>query len=89
MRSSGTAQAADDAAARRHGPDHLARAGTRPAALAAGGPAAIARIQRLLAPPQQRQARLARLATTAGLLLLAAIACLPLIIAACEATAHP
>src|SRR5581483_3535026 len=54
------AEMAADAAARRHGPDHLAkalvilaRAGTRPAALAAGGPAAIARIQRLLAPPRQ------------------------------------
>jgi Zn-dependent protease with chaperone function len=88
--------AADDAAARRHNPDHLAealvilaRSGARPAALAAGGPVAIARIQRLLAPPQRRQARLARLAATAGLLLPAAIACLPLIIAACEATAHP
>ena len=88
--------AADDAAARRHGRDHLARAlvilaraGTRPAALAAGGPAAIARIQRLHDPPRQRQARLARLAATAGLLLPAAIACLPLIIAACDATAHP
>lgn len=88
--------AADDAAARRHGPDQLAsalvilsRAGTRPAALAAGGPAAVARVQRLLAPPRQRQARRARLAATAGLLLPAAIACLPLIIAACDATAHP
>jgi len=88
--------AADDAAARRHDPDHLAaalvilaRAGTRPPALAAGGPATIARIQRLLAPPQQRQARRARLAATAALLPPAAIACLPLIIAACDATAHP
>jgi Zn-dependent protease with chaperone function len=88
--------AADDAAARRHDPDHLAtalvilaRAGTRPAALAAGGPAAIARIQRLLAPPRQRQARRARLAATAALLLPAAIAFLPLLIAACDATAHP
>lgn len=88
--------AADDAAARRHGPGHLAtalvilaRAGSRPPALAAGGPAAIARIQRLLAPPRQRQARRARLAATAALLLPAAIACLPLLIAACDATAHP
>jgi Zn-dependent protease with chaperone function len=87
--------AADDAAARRHDPGHLAaalvilaRVGTRPPALAAGGPAAIARIQRLLAPPQQRQARRARLAA-AALLFPAAIACLPLIIAACDATAHP
>ncbi len=88
--------AADDAAARRHGAGHLAealvtlaRSGTRPAALAPGGPAAIARIQRLLAPPQQRQAWYARLAATAGLLLPAAIACLPLAIAACAATGHP
>jgi len=88
--------AADDAAARRHDPDHLAaalvilaRAGTHPPALAVGGPAAIARIQRLLAPPQQRQARRARLAATAALLLPAAIAFLPLLIAACDATAHP
>ena len=88
--------AADDAAARRHGRDHLAkalvilaRAGARPAALAAGGPAAVARIQRLLAPPQQRQVRHARLAAAAGLLLPAVIASLPLIIAACDATAHP
>ena len=88
--------AADDAAARRHDPDHLAaalvilaRAGTHPPALAVGGPAAIARIQRLLAPPRQRQARRARLAATAALLLPAAIAFLPLLIAACDATAHP
>lgn len=88
--------AADDAAARRHGPDHLAkalivlsRAGTRPPALAAGGPAAIARIQRLLAPPHERRARRARMAAAAGLLIPAAIACLPLIIAACDATARP
>jgi Zn-dependent protease with chaperone function len=81
--------AADDAAARRHGRDQLARAGTRPAALAAGGPAAIARVQRLLAPPRQRRVRRACLAATAGLLLPAAIACLPVIIAACDVTAHP
>ena len=88
--------AADDAAARCHGRDHLAKAlvilartGTRPAALAAGGPAAIARIQRLLAPPQQRQARRARLVASAGLLLPVAIACLPLIMAVCDLTAHP
>jgi Zn-dependent protease with chaperone function len=88
--------AADDAAARRHDPDHLAtalvilaRAGTRPPALSVGGPAAITRIHRLLDPPRQRQARRARLAATAALLLPAAIACLPLIIAACDATAHP
>ena len=87
--------AADDAAARRQGRDHLAKAlvilskaAARPAALAAGGPAAITRIQRLLDPPQQRQARRARLAVAVGLLLPAAIACLPLIMAACDVTAH-
>lgn len=88
--------AADDVAARRHDRHHLAKAlvilsrvDTRPAALAAGGPAAIARVQRLLAPPQQRRARHARVAAAAGLLLPAAIACLPLIMAACDVTAHP
>ena len=88
--------AADDAATRRHPPDDvaaalitLARARARATVLTAGGPAAIARIQRLLAPPQQRQARRARLAATAALLLPAAIAFLPLLIAACDATAHP
>lgn len=87
--------AADEAAARHQGRDHLAKAlvilskaGARPAALAAGGPAAIARIQRLLDPPQQRQARRARMAVAVGLLLPAAIACLPLIMAACDVTAH-
>lgn len=91
-----TEMAADDAAARRHGPDHLAkalvilaRAGIRPTALAAGGPAAIARVQRLLAPPQQRRIRRVRLVAAAGLLLPVAIACLPLFIAACDATVHP
>lgn len=84
---------ADDTAARRHDPADLAAAlvtlataGSRATALAAGGPAAIARIQRLLAPPPQSglAARTARL--TAGLAALtipAAIACLPLAVAAC------
>jgi len=87
--------AADDAAARRYGPEHLARAlvilskaGARPAALAAGGPAAGARIQRLLDPPRPRQARRARLAVVAALLFPAAIACLPLIMAAGDVTAR-
>lgn len=86
---------ADDAAARRQGREHLAKAlvilskaGARRAALAAGGPAAITRIQRLLDPPRPRQARGARLAAAVGLLLPAAIACLPLIMAACDVTAH-
>jgi Zn-dependent protease with chaperone function len=86
--------AADDAAARRHSRDDLAealvilaRAGVRSAALTAGGPAAIARIQRLLAPPQSVVA--ARLAAAAGLILPAAIACLPLVIAACDVASWP
>jgi Zn-dependent protease with chaperone function len=88
--------AADDAAARRQGAEHLARAlvilskaGARPAALAVGGPAAVTRIQRLLDPPRPRQARRARLAVVAALLFPAAIACLPLIMAACDVTARP
>jgi Zn-dependent protease with chaperone function len=91
--------AADDAAARRHDPGDLAaalvivaRAGTREGALAAGGPAAITRIQRLLAPPPRpgRPARTARLAAGAAALMLpAAIACLTLLIAACDVAARP
>ncbi len=88
--------AADDAAARRQGAEHLARAlvilsraGARPAALAAGGPAAVARIERLLDPPRPRQARRARLAVVAALLFPAAIACLPLIMAACDVAIRP
>jgi bla regulator protein blaR1 len=88
--------AADDAAARLYGPEHLARAlvvlskaGVRPATLAAGGPAAVARIQRLLDPPRQRQTRRARLAVVAAHLFPAVIACLPLIMAACDITARP
>lgn len=84
---------ADDHAARRNSAADLAAAlvtlagaGSRSTALAAGGPAAIARIQRLLAPPPQPglPARTARLAAgTAALLIPAAIATLPLVIAAC------
>ena len=88
--------AADDAAARRQGAEHLARAlvilskaGARPAALAAGGPAAVTRIERLLDPPRPRRARHARLSHVAALLFPAAIACLPLIMAACDVTARP
>jgi Peptidase family M48 len=86
--------AADDAAARRHDPGELAaalvilaRTGARTAALTAGGPATIARIQRLLAPPPspRRPARTARLAAGAVLLMLpVTIACLPLIAVACD-----
>jgi hypothetical protein len=72
-----------------YGRDHLARALVVLARASSRPAAAIARIQRLLAPPRQREARCARLAATAVLLLPAAIACLPLLIAACDATAHP
>lgn len=80
---------ADDHAARRHGAADLAAAlvtlagaGSRGTALAAGGPAAIARIQRLLAPPPQPGLP-ARAAGAAAFLIPAAIASLPLVIAAC------
>ncbi|MGH3226955.1 MAG: M56 family metallopeptidase, partial [Streptosporangiaceae bacterium] len=84
---------ADDHAARRHSAADLAAAlvtlagaSSRSTALAAGGPAAIARIQRLLAPPPQPglPARTARLAAGAAAFLIpAAIASLPLVITAC------
>jgi Zn-dependent protease with chaperone function len=85
--------AADDAAARHHDPADLAaalvilaRAGARAGALPAGGPAAMTRVQRLLAPPPRgRPARTARLAAgAAALTLSAAITCLPLIAVACD-----
>lgn len=86
--------AADDAAARQHRRDDLAAAlvvlatpATRVPALSAGGPAAITRIQRLLSP--QPPARASRLAAAAGLALPAAIACLPLLAAACSVASHP
>jgi hypothetical protein len=88
--------AADDVAARRHAPGDLAaalvilaHAGTQSAALTAGGPAAIIRIQRLLAPPSRPglPVRAARLATGAAALTFPiAIACIPLLIAACSVT---
>jgi Zn-dependent protease with chaperone function len=87
--------AADDTAARRHRPEDLAaalvvlaNAGARPATLAASGPEAIARLQRILAT-QQPGKGVARLAAVAGLIPAAAIACLPLVLAACEVTSHP
>jgi hypothetical protein len=87
--------AADDTAVRRHRRDDLAaalvvlaRAGTRPATFAAGGPEAIARLQRILAPQQPRTG-LARLTAIAGLVPPVAIACLPLVLAACDVTSHP
>ena len=85
---------ADDAAARRHDPADLAAAlvalasaGISAAALTAGGPAAIARIQRLLAPPAPpglpvRAARLA--AGLAALIIPVVITSVPLAIAACD-----
>ena len=88
--------AADDDAIRHHRRDDLAAAlvvlasaGARPAALTAGGPAAVARLHRMLDPPQHPRTGPARLAAIAGLLLPAAIACLPLVIAACDITTHP
>jgi beta-lactamase regulating signal transducer with metallopeptidase domain len=87
--------AADDAAARRHRRDDLAaalvvlaRAGAQPATLAASGPDAIARLQRMLGPEPPRN-RLARLAAVAGLIPPVVIACLPLLLAACDASGHP
>jgi Zn-dependent protease with chaperone function len=89
--------AADDAAARRHRRDDLATAlvvlaragpGAQSATLAASGPEAIARLQRML-DPQRPRTGLARLAAIAGLIPAVAIACMPLIIAACDASGHP
>ena len=87
--------AADDAAARRHRRDDLAtalvvlaRVGARPATLAASGPQAIARLQRIL-DPEPPSTGLARLAAIAGLIPPAAIACLPLLVAACDIASHP
>jgi len=86
--------AADDRAVRRHAPADLAaalvilaRAGARAAALTASGTAAIARIERLLAPAPRRR-RPARLAAAAAALTLPALlACLSMLAAACDA--HP
>lgn len=88
-----TEMIADDAAARRHDPADLAAAlvtlagaGRHSAVLAAGGPAAIARIQRLLAPRLRPRlpARVTRLAAgLAALAIPAAIAGLPLAVTAC------
>src|SRR6516162_5311428 len=87
--------AADDAAARRHRRDDLAAAlvalataGAQPATLAASGPEAIVRLQRILAT-QQPRAGLTRLAAIAGLIPPVVVACLPLLIAACDVSNHP
>jgi beta-lactamase regulating signal transducer with metallopeptidase domain len=87
--------AADDDAARRHHRDDLAaalvvlaRAGARPAMLTAGGPAAAARLHRILAP-QQPVSGLARLAAVSGFIPAVVVACLPLVLAACDITSHP
>ena len=81
--------AADDAAARRHAPGDLAaalvilaRAGAGSTALAAGGPAALARVERLLRPPGGRAAGLGALALIPPVLL----AFLLLAVAACGVT---
>ena len=90
--------AADDAAVRRHPAGDLAaalvvlaKAGARATVLTsrltAGGPAAIARVQRLLAPPTSgRPARLA--AAAVALIPPALIACLLLLVAACDVSPH-
>ena len=87
--------AADDAAARGHRRDELAAAlvilagaDPRPAVLTAGGPAAVVRLERLLTPPQLHRTWAAALAAIAGLLLPAAVACIPLIIVACDLVTH-
>jgi beta-lactamase regulating signal transducer with metallopeptidase domain len=87
--------AADDAAVRGHRRDDLAAAlvilagaGPHRAALTAGGPAAMARLERLLTAPEQRRTGPARLAAIAGLLPPTAVACAPLIIAVCDLITH-
>jgi bla regulator protein blaR1 len=86
---------ADDAAIRHHRRDDLAAAlvvlataRARPATLAASGPEAIVRLQRILATQQPRTG-LARLAAIAGLIPPVVIACLPLLLAACDVSGHP
>jgi len=88
--------AADDAAIRRHRRDDLAAAlvalataGARPATLAASGPEAIVRLQRILTTQQQPRTGLARLTAIAGLIPPVVIACLPLLLAACDISSHP
>lgn len=88
--------AADDAAVRRHRRDDLAAAlvalataGARPATLAASGPEAVVRLQRILTPQQQPRIGLARLTAIAGLIPPAVIASLPLLLAACDMSSHP
>lgn len=88
--------AADDDAVRRHRPEDLAAAlvivagaRPRPAALTAGGPAAMIRLERLLTAPQQRRTWATTLATIAALMPPAAIASAPLIIAMCDLITRP
>jgi Zn-dependent protease with chaperone function len=86
--------AADDAAARRHDPADLAAAlvtlagaATHSTALAAAGPSAVARVQRLLAqpPPSALPARTARMtACAAAFIVPAAVTFLPLALTACS-----
>jgi hypothetical protein len=89
--------AADDAAARRHPPGDLAsalvtlarahaRAPVHDGALTAGGPAAIARVQRLLTPPPPGRA--VWLAAVLALIPPALIGLLLLGVAACGVTPH-
>lgn len=88
--------AADDAAARHHDPADLAAAlvtlagaATHSTALAAAGPNAVARIQRLLAqpPPSALPARTARMTLGAAAFIIpAAVTFLPLALTACSIT---
>jgi hypothetical protein len=87
--------AADDAAVRGHRHDELAAAlvilagaDPGPAALTAGGTAAMMRLERLLAPPEQHRLQTALLAAVAGLMPPAAVACIPLTIAVCDLITH-
>ncbi|MGH3290080.1 MAG: M56 family metallopeptidase [Streptosporangiaceae bacterium] len=88
--------AADDTAVRGHRRDDLAAAlvilagaGPRPAALTAGGPAAMVRLERLLAAPEQRRTWAAGLAAIAALLPPTAVACVPLVVSLCDLVTHP
>lgn len=88
--------AADDAAARDHRRDDLAAAlvilagaDPRPAALTAGGPAAMVRLHRLLIPPERHRTWAGRLAAITGLLLPAVVACVPLFVALCDLVTYP
>jgi hypothetical protein len=86
--------AADDAALRNRRDDLaaalvvLASARARPATLAASGPAAMARLERIAGPPRRPRTGPAMLAAISGFLLPMAIAFLPVVVAACDIAAR-